>query len=82
MDELRHGTLLGPLDHPPPPHFDLHISPFMTRPRSGSDVGKTIASLSWPKGHSVNGGVSNKTYIGTEFTLNYPSVDSIIRTLN
>ena len=38
--------------------------------------------LSWPKHHSVNDGVSNNTYLGTSFSLHYPSVDSIIRTLN
>ena len=37
--------------------------------------------LSWPKGHSVHDGVSKNTDLGTEFSLHYPSVDSIIRTL-
>ena len=38
--------------------------------------------LSWPKGHSVNDGVSISTYLGTHFPIHYPSVDSIIRPLN
>ena len=41
-----------------------------------------IVDLSWPKGHSVNDGVSNNAYLGTSFSLHYPSVDSIIQTLN
>ena len=77
-EELQHGDLLGPFDNPP---FDLLISPFMTRPKSGSEVRRTIVDLSCPKGYSVNDGISNKNYLGTEFELYYPSVDSIIRTL-
>ena len=78
-EESHHGALLGPLDHPP---LNIHISPFMTRPKSGFEVRRTIVDLSWPKGHSVNDGVSNSTYLGTPFSLRYSSVDSIIRTLN
>ena len=78
-EKLHHGTLLGPLDHPP---FYIHISPSMTPPKSRSEVRRTIVDLCWPKGHSVNDGVSNSTYLGTPYSLHYPSVDSIIRTLN
>ena len=79
IEEVQHGTLLGPLDDPP---FKIHMLPFMTWPTSGSKVRRTIVDLSWPKDHSVNDGVSKNTYLGTEFSLHYPSVDSIIRTLN
>ena len=75
-EELHHGALLGSLDHP---LFDIHISPFMTRPKSGSEVRRTIVDLSWPKGHLVNDGLSKNTYLGTPFSRHYPSVDSIIR---
>ena len=54
----------------------------MTRPKSGSEVRRTIVDLSWPKSHSVNDGISNKAYLGMEFELHYPSVDSIIPTIN
>ena len=64
-EDLQHVALLGPFDSPP---FDLHISPFMTSPKSGSEV-RTIVDLSWPKGDSVNDGISNKTYLGSEFIL-------------
>ena len=75
---MQHGALLGPLDHVP---FDIHISPFMIRPKYGSDVRRTVA-LSWPECCSVNDRVSNNIYLGTELGLQYPSVDSIVRTLN
>ena len=71
--------MLGPLDHKP---FDVHISPFMTREKSDSDSRRTIMDLSFPKGLSVNNGVLDNTYLGTTFQMHYPSVDSIIRTLN
>ena len=38
--------------------------------------------LSFPKGLSANDGVMKDIYLGTEFQMHYPSVDSIIRTLN
>ena len=72
-EKLEHGVLLGSMNHP---LFDIHISPFMTIPKSGSEVGRTIVDLSLPKGHSVNDGVI--TYLGTDVSLHYPSVDSII----
>ena len=37
--------------------------------------------LSWPKGASVNDGVLKNTYLGTEFTLTYPSIDHITEAL-
>ena len=62
--------------------FPLHISPLMTRDKAGSDKRRTIVDLSWPKGHSVNNGVSNSSYLGTQFELKYPTIDSIVATLN
>ena len=40
-------------------------------------VPQTIMDLSFPKGLSVNDGVLNDTYLGTDFQMHYPSVDSI-----
>ena len=34
--------------------------------------------LSFPKGLSINDGVLKDTYLGTQFQMHYPSVDSII----
>ena len=79
QEEVGFQAMLGPLDHKP---FDLHISPLMTRGKSDSNSRRTIMDLSFPKGLSVNDGVLNNTYLGTEFQMHYPSVDSIIQTLN
>ena len=37
--------------------------------------------LSWPKGASVNDGVLKDTYLGTDYTLTYPSIDHITESL-
>ena len=54
-------------------NLDLHVSPFMTREKQDSHLRRTIVDLSWPKGQSVNSGVSKDVYLGTKFLLNYPS---------
>ena len=38
--------------------------------------------LSFPKGLSVNDGILKGTYLGTDFQMHYPSVYSIIQSLN
>ena len=78
QEELSHNAILGPLDCKP---FDVHISPFMTRNKSNSDC-RTIFDLSFPKGYSVNDGVLKDTYLGTKFQMHYPTVDTIVSTLN
>ena len=45
-EELSYGAMMGPFYVPP---FSLHISPFLTREKSGSDTRRTIMDLSWPK---------------------------------
>ena len=77
-EELKHGTILGPFKHKPIP---LHISPFMTRDKPDSATRQTIVDLSWPKGQSVNAGIQKDKYLGSDFILNYPSVDDIVKRL-
>ena len=77
-EELQFQPILGPFDHPP---IRMHISPFMTREKSGSDSRRAITDLRFPKGFPVNDGVAKNYYLGTEFQIHYPSVHSIIRTL-
>ena len=79
LEELNHNAILGPLDSPP---FLIHISPFMTREKSGSDKRRNISDLSWPKGLSVNDGVTKDWYLGTQFEMHYPLVDHIVDQLN
>ena len=42
-EELHHGAFLGSFDSPP---FDLHISPFMAKPKSVCDLRRAIVDLS------------------------------------
>ena len=78
MEELSYGAIHGPYQEKP---FPMHISPLMVRDKLNSDKKRTIMDLSWPKGSSVNHGVSKNTYLGTYFTLHYPSVDYITQAI-
>ena len=49
QEKLKHGAIIGPFDCP---SIQLHVSPFMTRPKADSDVRRAIIDLSWPKGNS------------------------------
>ena len=77
QEEISHNAMLGPFDILP---FNLHISPFMTREKAGSNTTRTIIDLSWPKGLSVNDGVSSS--VDTHFELKYPSIDLMVNPLN
>ena len=74
-EELEFEAILGPFDAPP---FDIHISPFMIRTKSGSDSRRTIVDLSFSKDFSVNDVVAKDSDLGTKFQMHYPLVDSII----
>ena len=76
QEELAHQAIIGPFDQMP---FKMHISPFMTRDKAGSNTMHAIMDLSWPKGASVNDGVLKDSYLGTDFQMHYPSVDTIIQ---
>ena len=78
QEELAHKAIIGPFQNLPP---SFHISPLMTRDKQDSEKKRTIMDLSWPKGASVNDGVSKGIYLGTSYTLHYPSVDNITDTL-
>ena len=78
-EEVHYQAMLGPFDMKP---FDIHISSFMTRAKSDPDSRRTIMDLSFPKGLSINDGVLKDTYLGTDFQMHYPSIDSIIQTFN
>ena len=54
----------------------------MTRDKSSSDCRRTIFDLSFPKGYSLNDGVLKDSYLGTKFQMHYPTVDTIVNTLN
>ena len=76
QDEMKFGAIYGPFDSK---SFPLHVSPFMTREKSGTNKRRAIVDLSWPHGFSVNAGVAKHKYLGTYFELRYPSIDNIVQ---
>ena len=74
-EESKFNAILGPFDNSPYP--DLHLSPFMTREKPGATNRRVIIDLSYPPNHSVNAGVSKDHYLGTDFVLTLPSIDTI-----
>ena len=75
QEEMGFKAILGPFDAPP--IKNLHIYPFMTRPKPSSDHRRVIIDLSFPKGQSVNQGVSSDQYLNTSFILSLPTIDNI-----
>ena len=78
QEEQKHKAILGPFTEPP---FPIHVSPLMVRDKQDSDQKRTIMDLSWPKGASLNNGVNKDIYLGTQYTLHYPSIDNITAAL-
>ena len=74
-EEIQFGAILGPFLTDPIPA--CHKSPFMTREKPNSIHRCVIVDLSWPKGFSVNSGVSKDSYLGTDFVLSLPTIDHI-----
>ena len=69
QEEMSFKAILGPFDAPP--IENLHISPFMTRPKPSSNHRRVIIDLSFPKG------VSSDQYLNTSFILSLPTIDNI-----
>ena len=78
-EDKKYNTLLGPFDKHPIPSG--HCSPFMTRVNPNSDQLHVIIDLSWPIGASVNAGINKTFYLGSTFSLTFPTVDDITRQL-
>ena len=73
-EEVKYDALLGPFESHP--IASGHCSPFMSRSKPNSDRRRIIIDLSWPLGASVNAGI-DKTYLGSTFSLTFPTVDDI-----
>ena len=73
-EQCAFNAMNGPFKEPP---IELHISPSMTRSKQNSNKRRTIMDPSWPKVFSVNDGVKRDQYLGSYFTLHYPSLDHI-----
>ena len=75
--ELGHSALLGPFAGPPA--NTCHYSPLMTRPKKDSKFRRVIIDLSWPRGCSVNDGISKTDYIDGPLTISLPTHDDMER---
>ena len=73
--EQGFGTILGPVNHIPSPHY--HCSPLLTRPKDTNDR-RVILNLSHPRGQSLNDTVDKLHFDTRPFTLKFPSVDNIV----
>ena len=78
-EEIKLGAKMGPFKSKTIPNS--HSSPFMTRPKPDFDTRRVIVNLSWPIGNSINDGVENIAYMGSEFKLNFPSIDDLTSNL-
>ena len=78
QEEHYFQAMLSPFPAKPIP---LHVSPLMVIDKQDSFKKRTIMDLSWPKGASVNASVQKDVYLGTQYVLNYPSIDSITSSL-
>lgn len=78
--ELNFKAILSPFDDIP---FDnwCRISPMMTRPKKGSDDRRIILDLSYPRGVSVNDGISTKDHYGRDITYSLPTIADFIEIL-
>ena len=77
--ELQHGALLGPFDTNP---FSwCHISPMMTRPKSGAEPNdrRVIVDLSFPPAHNVNMAITPNTVDGVKYEHRLPTTDDLVR---
>ena len=74
QEELSFQAILGPFQAK---SISLHVSPLMVKDKQDSFKKRTIMDLSWPKGASVNASVQKDVYLGTQYVLNYPSIDSL-----
>ena len=75
QEEIQFGAICGPFREPP--LDNLHISPFMTREKPGAPHRRVIIDLSFPSGEAVNSNISKESYLGTDFILTLPSIDTI-----
>ena len=74
-EEREFGAILRPFKKCP--IKNCHFSPFMTRHKPNSDNRRVIIDLSWPLENSVNDGIDKNSYLGTDFSLTFPSIDHI-----
>ena len=76
--ECGANRIAGPF-HKNPLSVPLVVSPMNSVPKDSVDERRAIVDLSWPKGTSVNDGISKETYLGRVINLHYASVEQVCR---
>lgn len=74
--ECDNSRIAGPFKVNPFPE-PIVVSPLNSVPKSDGDERRVIVDLSWPRGKSVNDGISKNFYLGEEFELHFTSVERI-----
>lgn len=75
--EVSNSAVLGPFIHDPFVGRSA-FSPLNSVEKKDSEERRVILDLSYPKGKSVNDGIEKGQYLGEEFKLMYPTVDSLV----
>ena len=77
--EVDLGATLGPYSiNPLSSNLKLITSALNTVPKKNLEDRRVILDLSFPHGKSVNNGIQKSGYLGTEYTLSYPTIDDFI----
>ena len=79
--ECAANRIAGPF-HENPLSVKLVVSPMNTVPKDSVDERRVIVDLSWPRGASVNDGISKDIYLGEEINLHYASVEQVCDMVN
>ena len=76
--EIQFGAVFGPFQDRPF-NGSLVISPLQTVPKDSqhSNQRRVVVDLSFPLDNSVNSGIPRDSYLGEDFHLRYPTVDSL-----
>ena len=76
--ESENISILGPFKNNP---FEtgIKISPLNSLPKKGTSERRVILDLSYPKGFSVNDGISKEEYLGESIEAIFPKVDDFIQ---
>ncbi len=75
--EQKYKSILGPFISN---SFSSHIqlSPLDSKPKDDSEQRRVIVDLSFPKGSSVNSGISKDHYLGESMRCEFPKVDHLV----
>ena len=78
--EISMGAIIGPFTSNPL-ISGLKFNPLNSCPKRESPDRRVIVDLSFPRGTSVNSGISKDTYLGQPANLKYPSIDDLVEVI-